>query len=109
LSFPLPNFTTDLSGQTALVTGASSGLGCRFAQVLAACGARIALTGRRRERLEEMSQGMLQRMADFPKSFPRERIGDPAQLDGTLLYFVSPASDFVTGAVIIVDDAQAGR
>ena len=257
MSFPLPNFSTNLSGQTALVTGASSGLGRRFAKVLSTCGARIALTGRRRERLEEvaqeirsvggvaepftldvtdaeqlistvaqaeeklglvsilinnagipdaqrahkmpldlidrvfdtnlrapyilscevarrliankspgrmvnvasigafryrgegaalyvttkgglvrmtealavewaryginvnaiapgmfdseMSQGMLERMADFPKSFPRARIGDPAQLDGTLLYLVSPASDFVTGTAIIVDDAQAGR
>jgi 3-oxoacyl-[acyl-carrier protein] reductase len=41
-----------LSGQVALVTGASSGLGVRFAEVLAANGAAVALVARRRERLD---------------------------------------------------------
>ena len=42
----------DLSGRTALVTGASSGLGARMARVLAAHGAKVALAARREERLE---------------------------------------------------------
>ena len=41
--YPLPNASTDLTGQVALVTGASSGLGERFARVLAAPGAKVAL------------------------------------------------------------------
>jgi NAD(P)-dependent dehydrogenase (short-subunit alcohol dehydrogenase family) len=41
-----------LDGKTALVTGASSGLGWRFATTLAAAGARVALAARRTERLE---------------------------------------------------------
>jgi 3-oxoacyl-[acyl-carrier protein] reductase len=44
----------DLSGQVALVTGASSGLGVRFAEVLAANGAAVALVARRAERLSAL-------------------------------------------------------
>ena len=46
--------TFDLSGKTALVTGASSGLGARFARVLADNGARVVLASRRVERLKEL-------------------------------------------------------
>ncbi|MCH2569459.1 MAG: SDR family NAD(P)-dependent oxidoreductase, partial [Pseudomonadales bacterium] len=50
-----PQFSLDLSDQTALVTGTTSGLGRRFAQILAACGAKVALAGRRTERLDELA------------------------------------------------------
>lgn len=257
MSLPLPNLLHDLSGQTALVTGASSGLGWRFAKVLASCGARVALTGRRLERLEalateiaaaggqaepfaldvtdadalvdvvaraeerlglvtilvnnagipdaqrahrmpldlidrvidtnlrapyvlscevarrliaakrpgrmvniasmaafnyggggaalysitkagvvrmaealavewarfdinvnaiapgafasEMMDGMLERVGDITQGFARHRLGDPAHLDSTLIYLVSPASEFVTGTCIKVDDGQSSR
>jgi len=42
----------DLAGRTALVTGASSGLGRHFAGVLARAGAAVVLLARRSERLE---------------------------------------------------------
>jgi len=45
----------DLSGRIALVTGASSGLGDRFARVLAAAGARVAIAARRTDRLEALA------------------------------------------------------
>src|ERR1700745_1809075 len=46
----------DLTGQVALVTGASSGLGVRFAQVLAANGRKVALRARRAERLAKLKE-----------------------------------------------------
>jgi NAD(P)-dependent dehydrogenase (short-subunit alcohol dehydrogenase family) len=55
MSFPLPYISNDLSGQVALVTGASAGLGARFAQVLAAAGAKVALCARRADKLEEVA------------------------------------------------------
>jgi NAD(P)-dependent dehydrogenase (short-subunit alcohol dehydrogenase family) len=257
MAFPLPNASVDLSGQVALVTGASSGLGWRFAKVLAAQGAKVAIAARRLEKLEalaeeiraaggtalpiamdatdadqlvaavakaeaelgtvtilvnnagipdaqrahkmslelidqvldinvrapfilacevarrliaaekpgrivniasvaafsyagggaalysvskaavarsaevlavewaryhinvnaiapgafasEMMDGMLSRVGDITQRFPRQRLGDPAQLDSTLLYLVGPASEAVTGTVIRVDDGQGGR
>jgi NAD(P)-dependent dehydrogenase (short-subunit alcohol dehydrogenase family) len=257
MSYPLPNASTDLSGQTALVTGASSGLGLRFAKVLAAQGAKVAIAARRLDRLEslaaeikaaggeavavemdatdadqliaavetaekalglvtilvnnagipdaqrahklpielidrvldinvrapfvlscevarrlmaadkpgrivniassaayeyggngaalysvskaavvritetlavewarfninvnaiapgafesEMMDGMLARIGDIRQAMPRKRIGDPAQLDSTLLYLVGPASDAVTGTCVRVDDGQGRR
>ena len=45
--------TIDLAGGTALVTGASSGLGRHFAGVLAKAGARVALAARRTDALAE--------------------------------------------------------
>jgi 3-oxoacyl-[acyl-carrier protein] reductase len=44
-----------LTGRVALVTGASSGLGTRFAQVLAENGAAVALVARRRDRLTALA------------------------------------------------------
>lgn len=42
----------DLGGRTALVTGASSGIGARIASVLAAAGARVVLGARRKADLD---------------------------------------------------------
>jgi NAD(P)-dependent dehydrogenase (short-subunit alcohol dehydrogenase family) len=256
-AFPLPYTSTDLTGQVALVTGASSGLGHRFARTLAASGAKVVATGRRYERLEEvaaliekdggvcapvqldmtdaasivaavdaaeaafgtvtilvnnagipdaqrahkmsvelidavidtnlrgpyilacdvarrliaaklpgrivnissmgafhydgmgaalysitkaalnrmtealavewvrfginvngiapgafaseMMEGMMGRIGDFTPTLPRKRLGDPAQLDSTLLYLVAPSSEFVTGTIVKADDGQGAR
>ena len=49
------NENVRLDGQVAMVTGATSGLGRRFATTLAAAGASVVITGRRVERLEEVA------------------------------------------------------
>lgn len=50
---PLAPFRID--GKVAIVTGASSGLGARFARVLDAAGANVVVVARRRERLEQLA------------------------------------------------------
>jgi NAD(P)-dependent dehydrogenase (short-subunit alcohol dehydrogenase family) len=58
----------------------------------------------------EMMDGMVERTGADPTAyFPRARMGQPGQLDSTLLYLVSPDSEFVTGTVIKVDDGQGAR
>ena len=57
----------------------------------------------------EMMDGMLERMGDISGHVPRKRIGRPDQLDSTLLFLCSPASDAVTGTIIKVDDGQGSR
>jgi NAD(P)-dependent dehydrogenase (short-subunit alcohol dehydrogenase family) len=57
----------------------------------------------------EMMDGMVQRIGDFTHTLPRKRMGDPAQLDSSLLYLVAPSSEFVTGTVLKVDDGQGAR
>jgi NAD(P)-dependent dehydrogenase (short-subunit alcohol dehydrogenase family) len=39
--------------------------------------------------------------------FPRQRIGEPRDLDGLLLLLVSDASRFITGSVVVIDDGQS--
>lgn len=46
----------DISGQRALVTGASSGLGLHFAQTLARGGAHVVLAARRLDRIEDAAE-----------------------------------------------------
>ena len=51
-----PTQSFRLDGRTAIVTGASSGLGARFARTLAAAGAGVVLAARRLERIEALAE-----------------------------------------------------
>jgi NAD(P)-dependent dehydrogenase (short-subunit alcohol dehydrogenase family) len=50
------SYAISLEGRSALITGASSGLGRAFADMLARAGAAVALAARRRDSLEEARQ-----------------------------------------------------
>lgn len=57
----------------------------------------------------EMMDGMLDRMGNLAERTPRKRIGQPAQMDSTLLFLVSPASECVTGTTVQIDDGQSAK
>ena len=68
-----------LDNRVAVVTGASSGLGARFARVLSAAGAAVVLAARRRERLREISEeldGALAVACDVASEPDLERLMD---------------------------------
>lgn len=48
----------DIKGQTAIVTGASSGLGVSFAETLAEVGANLVIAARRYEKLAEVAENL---------------------------------------------------
>lgn len=55
-STPTPQDLFDLTGQAAVVTGASGGLGRHFAMMLARAGAKVAVAARRSDRLTEVTR-----------------------------------------------------
>lgn len=77
-----------VSGKTALITGASSGLGRHFAQVLAGAGAHVVLAARRMDKLEGVA-------ADIEK---RGGAALPVEMDVT-------SEDSVTGAFAEIAEA----
>lgn len=72
-----PGQLFSLKGKTALVTGASAGLGERLARVLAEAGARTAIVARRAEALHRLA-------ADLPDALPLAAdLADPDQVRET--------------------------
>lgn len=69
-----------VDGRVALVTGASSGLGARFARVLHAAGADVVVTARREERLAQLcadsGNGVSAVPADLASAAERRRLVD---------------------------------
>ena len=56
----------NLEGKTALVTGASSGLGRHFAKTLSAAGANLVICARRMQNLEELKDEIDGEVLVFP-------------------------------------------
>jgi 3-oxoacyl-[acyl-carrier protein] reductase len=107
----------DLTGQVALVTGASSGLGVRFAEVLAANGAAVALVARRVERLQAVEARIRERggraiavAADVLDAAAMARAFDAAETAfGTATILVNNAGIAQAGRALDLDAAEWRR
>ena len=90
----------DLSGKTALVTGASGGLGGAIARALHAQGAKVVLSGTRRDALDQLAAELKERaqiaLAD---------LADTESVEGLV-----PAAETMLGALdILVNNAGVTR
>lgn len=103
-----------LEGRVALITGASSGLGERFAQVAAANGAAVMLTARREDRLKE-AVGRIEKsggkaayaLCDVTDNASVARAFDAAEKQfGTVDLFVANAGMAKLGKVIEMPEAD---
>jgi len=107
----------DLTGQVALVTGASSGLGVRFAEVLAANGASVALVARRAERLAAVKDRIGQNggravavSADVLDRAAMRRAFDAAEAAfGTVTVLVNNAGVTHADRAVEIEEAQWRR
>jgi NAD(P)-dependent dehydrogenase (short-subunit alcohol dehydrogenase family) len=85
-----------LDGRVAIVTGASSGLGDRFARVLHAAGAHVVVAARRADRLDALAGSLGERVttvtADLTVAADRERLVEVAgSVTGTIDVLVNNA------------------
>jgi len=69
----------NLSGKTALVTGASSGLGMHFARVLVEAGANVVAVARRTDRLDTL----VDELGDRAMALPLD-VAEPEDMDSVL-------------------------
>ncbi len=91
--------TPNLNGQTALVTGASSGLGRHFAKLLAKAGARVAIGARRMDKLVSLAEEI---RADGGEALLVELdVTDEASVDKA----VGQVADAMVGIDILVNNA----
>ena len=90
----------DLSGKTALVTGASGGIGGAIAKALHAQGATVGLSGTRTEPLETLKAELGERAHVLPAD-----LGDPAAIEGLL----KAAEAALGGIDILINNAGLTR
>ncbi|MCA3560198.1 MAG: SDR family oxidoreductase [Aestuariivirga sp.] len=103
----------DLTGQVALVTGASSGLGRRFAEVLAAHGAKVVAAGRRTNRLKDLAASSPNIAALALDVTDTASIGpaldEAARAFGPLTLLVNNAGIASGGRIVDTPDAEWNR
>jgi 3-oxoacyl-[acyl-carrier protein] reductase len=88
----------DLTGKTALVTGATGGIGAEIARALHAQGAFVVLSGTREAVLQERAAELGARTAAVPAN-----LSDPAAVDGLI-----EAAEAAAGAAVDILVANAG-
>ena len=88
----------DLTGKTALVTGATGGIGAEIARTLHAQGAHVVLSGTREAVLQQLATSLGVRVSVAPAN-----LSDPASVDGLIA-----AAETVAGAPIDILVANAG-
>jgi 3-oxoacyl-[acyl-carrier protein] reductase len=88
----------DLTGKTALVTGATGGIGAEIARTLHAQGAHVVLSGTREAVLQELAASLKERV-----SVAAANLSDPAAVDGLM-----EAAEAAAGAPIDIVVANAG-
>jgi NAD(P)-dependent dehydrogenase (short-subunit alcohol dehydrogenase family) len=91
----LPDQRWRLDDRVALVTGASAGLGARFARVLHQAGAHVVATARRSERLDELARECGDRIETLPGDITdarhRKALAERLQSHGRLDVLVNNA------------------
>ena len=90
----------DLGGKSALVTGASGGIGGAIAKALHARGANVGLSGTRVEPLEQLKAELGERAHVLPAD-----LGDPAAIEGLL----KEADAALGGIDILINNAGLTR
>jgi 3-oxoacyl-[acyl-carrier protein] reductase len=88
----------DLTGKTALVTGATGGIGAEIAKTLHARGAHVVLSGTREAVLQELAASLTERV-----SVAAANLSDPAAVDGLI-----EASEAAAGTPLDILVANAG-
>jgi 3-oxoacyl-[acyl-carrier protein] reductase len=88
----------DLTGKTALVTGATGGIGAEIARALHAQGARVALSGTREAVLRDLAAGLGERASTVVAD-----LSDAAAVDGLV-----EAAEAAAGAPLDILVANAG-
>jgi len=92
-----------LAGRTALVTGASSGIGAETARALAAAGAAVVLAARRRDRLDALAAELVERRAAVLAVMTDMRCEDD------IVGCFAAARERFGGVDVLVNNAGLGR